>query len=186
MIFRQIIVSIRFDVVIWFFLCMINIGNCNAQEVNKVSLSLRTGFLVNNNDEGFRQYDVFTDFLLQAISSSQSSLNFNIRLDAVASILTQRGESAFLFSLGPAFLLQKKGSRLTLKFGSSPTFLSDARFPDKNLGGHFHFISHIGVILRIGQKWGLVYRIQHLSNASIVQPNPGLNLQIIGVRILLN
>lgn len=145
------------------------------------SLSLRAGFPVNDNDSGFRQYEVFADFPLMEISTSQNGWHFGMRLDAVASLLEQSDRRAYLLSCGPSFVLTKSGSRWALKFGSSPTFLSNARFPYKNLGGHFHFISHIGVTLRLGQKWGVVYRIQHLSNASTVQPNPGLNLHMVGL-----
>lgn len=174
---------LRFWLMIFSLANLMICEHVSAQQVEKISISLRAGFPVNGNDAGFRQVDVFSDFPLLAIAQSQSGWIFNMRLDAVASVLRQEGGSAFLFSLGPAFLIQKEGSRLALKFGSSPTFLSDARFPNKNLGGHFHFISHIGVTLRVGQNLGLVYRIQHLSNASIVQPNPGLNVHVVGMGV---
>ncbi|MFQ5631010.1 MAG: acyloxyacyl hydrolase [bacterium] len=167
-------------------MCIVNLlyfGKALAQQISITSISVRAGLPVNDNDEGFRQYDIFADVGLPVCVQSSSGWTFNMRLDAVASVLNQQNESAFLFSLGPGFLLTKKHSRLALKFGSSPTFLSDARFPNKNLGGHFHFISHIGVTLRIGRNWHLIYRIQHLSNASTVQPNPGLNLHVLGLGV---
>jgi hypothetical protein len=176
------VLSKPFTVLFLLVLCL-PFHNSSAQEVERITFSLRTGFPVNSNDKGFRQYEIFSDFRLPVVSQSRSGWIFNLRLDAVASLLEESGEQSFLLSVGPAFMLTKAGGRLALKLGSSPTYLSDPKFPKKDLGGSFHFISHIGVTLRVARNLSLIYRIQHLSNASIVQPNPGLNLHVLGLGV---
>lgn len=157
-----------------------------AQRSSRASVSLRGGFWVNEKDQGFRQVDVFADFRLPLQWQSHSGWLLAVRLDAGAGVLNESGSSAFVVSLGPGFLLTKQGWPLLLKLGSSPSYLSDPVFPRKDLGGSFHFISHIGFAFRVFRQVELIYRIQHLSNASRIQPNPGLNLHVFGVGIAID
>lgn len=175
--------TIYFKYRLRFFITFIALCIVQSAVAQPKSMSIRMGVPVNDNDTGFRQYEMFADFPITKITGSQNGLRFGMRLDVVTSLLEQSDKWAFLLSVGPSFVLSNAGSRLALKFGSSPTFLSNARFPHKNLGGHFHFISHIGVSLRLTSNMAVVYRIQHLSNASTVQPNPGLNLHMFGIGV---
>ena len=51
------------------------------------------------------------------------------------------------------------------------------RSVDKQFSTAFNFASHLGVGLRFGQerRQEVMLRVQHLSNASIKSPNPGIN-----------
>ncbi|MBW7835000.1 MAG: acyloxyacyl hydrolase [Simplicispira suum] len=51
------------------------------------------------------------------------------------------------------------------------------RSADEQFSTAFNFASHLGVGLRFGQarRQEVVLRVQHLSNASIKSPNPGIN-----------
>ncbi len=55
---------------------------------------------------------------------------------------------------------------------------------DRDMGGNFHFGTHIGVGLRFGAKseFDVGYRLQHLSNAGLKQPNEGINFNILHFR----
>lgn len=59
--------------------------------------------------------------------------------------------------------------------------LSNVRFNDRNLSTSFQFGSHIGAGVFFGhdRRFSLVYRYQHLSNASIRQPNPGIEFHLV-------
>jgi len=65
--------------------------------------------------------------------------------------------------------------------------LSNVRFSDLNLSTSLQFGSHIGAGIYLGKNrmFSLVYRFQHLSNASIKQPNPGIEFHLLqfGFRI---
>jgi lipid A 3-O-deacylase len=59
---------------------------------------------------------------------------------------------------------------------------------DKRSGTAFVFGDHVGVGLRFGERgiYDLGYRFQHLSNASIRAPNPGINLHLVRFQIHFN
>ena len=59
--------------------------------------------------------------------------------------------------------------------------LSNVRFSDLNLSTSFQFGSHIGAGVFFGpdRRFSLVYRFQHLSNASVKQPNPGIEFHLL-------
>ena len=54
----------------------------------------------------------------------------------------------------------------------------------RNLSSNYHFGSHIGVGLRFGRQseFDIGYRLQHLSNAGLKQPNEGINFNILHLR----
>ena len=91
-----------------------------------------------------------------------------------------------VFRFAPARLSSDRAA-LFLEAGVGVHFLSDVRFNDLNMSTSLQFGSHIGVGVHLGSggRWTLVYRFQHLSNASIRQPNPGIEYQLlqIGVRL---
>jgi hypothetical protein len=45
----------------------------------------------------------------------------------------------------------------------------------------FQFTSHLGVNWDFAPHWRVGYRFQHMSNAGLATPNPGLNLHIFSV-----
>jgi len=55
-------------------------------------------------------------------------------------------------------------------------------------GTAFQFGEHVGVGFRFGERgiYDLSYRYQHMSNAGIKEPNPGLNLQLVRFQIHFN
>jgi hypothetical protein len=59
--------------------------------------------------------------------------------------------------------------------------LSHTSIGDRRMSTAFQFGNHIGVGYRFGAKahYELGYRFQHLSNASIKRPNPGINFHQI-------
>jgi len=66
-----------------------------------------------------------------------------------------------------------------LEGGSSPTLLSRYRFEGMDFGERFQFTSHIGLIWYLTDRVSLGYRFQHMSNAGLASPNPGLNLEML-------
>jgi lipid A 3-O-deacylase len=54
----------------------------------------------------------------------------------------------------------------------------------RDLASNYHFGTHIGVGLRFGKQneFDIGYRLQHLSNAGLKQPNLGINFNLLHVR----
>lgn len=68
-----------------------------------------------------------------------------------------------------------------LELGLGGHVLSETRIGDRNLATAWQFGSHLGLGLKLGARARLAYRFQHLSNASIKQPNDGINFHQIGL-----
>jgi len=93
-----------------------------------------------------------------------------------------------LYEIGftPVFRLapnRTSSGRLTPFFEAAvgAHLLSNVRFSDLNLSTGLQFGSHIGAGVFFGhdRRFSLVYRFQHLSNASIKQPNPGIEFHLL-------
>lgn len=85
----------------------------------------------------------------------------------------------------PVFRLQPhaavNGMRPFLELGVGPHFLSDQSIGDKEFGTSLNFGSHLGIGALFGDRgqYELSYRFQHLSNAGIERPNPGINFHLV-------
>ena len=68
-----------------------------------------------------------------------------------------------------------------LEAGLGAHLLSNVRFSDLYLSTSLQFGSHIGAGIYFGKdrSFSLVYRFQHLSNASVKQPNPGIEFHLL-------
>jgi hypothetical protein len=76
------------------------------------------------------------------------------------------------------------GSRVIRPFleaGLGAHLLSNVSFSDLDLSTSFQFGSHLGLGVLLGGdgRWSLTYRFQHLSNASVKLPNPGIEFHIL-------
>jgi hypothetical protein len=141
---------------------------------------LRAGFAVNGRVADFRQAEAFyTRRLPWTWMSPADRWTLQTRLTGSAGILTADGDTGAVITLGPQFLLQRDGWPLGLIFGCSPTLVSEDVYDGAEIGGHFHFTSHVGLRLRRGNAWRLGYRLQHMSNASTSEPNPGVDIHML-------
>ncbi|MEF8793305.1 acyloxyacyl hydrolase [Thiohalorhabdus sp.] len=70
---------------------------------------------------------------------------------------------------------------LVFEVGSGPVYLSKAIVGVHNLGNKVQFRSHIGWGFLWGpnDRFALIYRYSHTSNAGLGHPNPGLNVQTL-------
>ena len=84
-------------------------------------------------------------------------------------------KNGFIVSTGPSFTLGKEGSRYSLGFGTRAAILSDDNLGEKDFGGKFNFISHIGMKIKLDINHMVGYRFEHMSNAGIYDHNPGIN-----------
>ena len=142
-----------------------------------VVFGLRVG-LSPDEDRGFEQYEAFINHDLPWGWRWPWGWTFNMRLNATTGVIRGRGNTGLIGSFGPGIT---SGDRISLDIGVSPAFLSEDQFRRHSLGGEFYFISHIGTTFRLIRSLGVNYRFQHMSNAGINRPNPGLNLHMFGL-----
>jgi hypothetical protein len=88
-------------------------------------------------------------------------------------------------ALGPTLIVQKGDSRFALEAGIQLTRLSGSVIGPRDLGGRTHFTSHITLLWQFSEHWLGGYRLQHISNASTRDVNPGLNTQMLELRYQL-
>ena len=59
------------------------------------------------------------------------------------------------------------------------TLLSRHDFSERDVGSLVQFTSYIGLNWDLSSRFRIGYRFQHMSNAGLGSPNPGLNLQVL-------
>lgn len=77
------------------------------------------------------------------------------------------------------FVRPGAASQPYLEFGIGAHVLSEDRIADRVLSSTYHFGSHVGIGLQWGEGADMTLRYQHLSNASLETPNPGIDFAIV-------
>lgn len=143
-------------------------------------VGLRAGFDARAQAVKFRQYEIYARTNLPWQYRWRSGWQLTSELEGSAALLhASTGGNAALLSLGPALSLSRINWPLSLEIGVEPSYLSRYQFTGISLGGHIQFVSHISVRYRISPHFTLAYRFQHMSDAGIKEPNPGVNLHVL-------
>jgi len=133
------------------------------------------------NEESFQKYEFFFNWYLPWAWRPKSGWILASRLDFTGAALSAAGTTGFLGSVGPTLAVRKTGWIVGVDLGISPAFLSHDRYGDEDLSGHIQFLTHGGVFLFPIRNLSIGYEYQHVSNADIQQPNPGLNMHNIEI-----
>jgi hypothetical protein len=107
----------------------------------------------------------------------------HLRLDLEVGfgVLHGEGTTGGFARVAPLLDLSTDGFPVSLFVTTGPVLLTEDIYGDFDLGGYFHFASAIGLKWRLRDGWSVAYRIQHLSNAGIESPNPGLDLHLFRI-----
>lgn len=95
--------------------------------------------------------------------------------------LTAAGKTGVVGSAGPTVAIRRGGIPLYVDGGTAAAFTSERQFGRKNLGTYLQFISHISFLVQLGPV-NAGYRLQHMSNASLSEHNPGVNQHMLELR----
>ena len=151
----------------------------------KAMIGVRVGTSNNHNAEIYYKCELLGAVSLPWAWRSKSGWGFSLRVDFTAAVLNGGPDWAFLGSVVPSFFLLKEQWRLALDGGIGPALLSRYRFGETdNLGGHFQFYSHAGLTYLVRRNLTVGYQWQHLSNAGIYSPNPGINFHSLQLAYL--
>lgn len=91
-------------------------------------------------------------------------------------------KSLWDIGITPVFRLSPNGSNFFLEGAIGAHFLSETRINNRRIfGSSFNFGDHIGFGWTFGEKnrYEIGYRLQHLSNAGLSDPNDGINFHQI-------
>lgn len=141
----------------------------------------RGGFSDYDGPVDFHQAEIALGFNLPGKLTLGSGSDVTIGLESSAGWLGDSHEDAAVVTLGPAVKVSLPKIPVSIVGGSSPTFISRHNFVHRDLGSLFQFTSHIGLVWDVTHDWNVGYRFQHMSNAGIEHPNPGLNLHMFSV-----
>lgn len=80
------------------------------------------------------------------------------------------------------------GFRPYVEAGIGVHYLTQKNVGPKDFSTHFQFGDHIGIGAEFGKsmRYRVAYQFQHLSNAGIDDPNPGINFHLVSFGVRLN
>jgi len=145
------------------------------------SAGARGGFSASQSAQDFHQAEVFGNWNLPWAWDLGKEWHLQSRLDLSAGWLGDGEKNAALGTAGPSLVLSRERLPVSLEGGVSPTFLSRHQFESDNFGMDVQFTSHVGLNWDFAPHWRLGYRFQHMSNAGLGSPNPGLNMHLFAL-----
>jgi hypothetical protein len=160
---------------------LLGTGVAQAKAEERLEFGTRGGFSYSSGDQRFWQVEAYASWRLPWTWHMGSNWLVRSRLDLTAGVLDGCDEAGFVGTLGPNVFFDYKQFPLTLNLGVSPTVLSRDDFGCRDFGIPFQFTSHAGLEWALTSRFHLGYRIQHMSNAGLESPNPGLNMNMFSV-----
>lgn len=96
-----------------------------------------------------------------------------------------KSSSMHSLSFTPIFVYQfnRPSVRPYVEAGVGASVLSTTRFEGRSFGTAFNFVSHIGAGLKLSDTQSIGIRAMHYSNASIKQPNDGIESYSLYYRV---
>lgn len=151
----------------------------SARAIEPISLGIRGGVGLRSNSASFHLLDVFSRGPTPWAWGRADGWRLRLRWTASLGILEDDGTRSTMVTAGLEAALSRRASALSLVLGTAPTLLSQEEFPTRDLGGAYHFTSHLGLEYAFGRGPVLGYRLQHTSNAGLFTDNPGLDMHAL-------
>jgi len=178
--------TMRFKTV-WLILLLLSIFSPqagSAEETDWIAVGFQAGLSATDSNEDFEQYEVFATYGLPWSWGLTPGWFVSTRIHLSAGALRGGGETGFIGSVGPSIALSMVHGLILLSGGISAALLSEHQFGQENFGGPIQFVSHVGISFKLDANLGVGYRFQHMSNASIYNRNPGLELHVLELSYL--
>jgi lipid A 3-O-deacylase len=165
-----------------FFIALFTFASVARGEDQKwVEFGTRLGFSKDVGGENFNQLEIATAYRLPRSWALDDGWKLESRINASAGALHGGGETAAIVTIGPGLAWVSPSQQHTIEAGISPTLMSKHEFGGADFGGNFQFTSFVGLNSRVGERIAATIRVQHMSNASIYDPNPGLDQMMLGI-----
>jgi hypothetical protein len=155
------------------------VAGAEAGGLSLESSGARFGAGASSSNQDFHQAEAFVDWNLPWGWDLGKKWNLQSRLDVSAGWMGNNHSGGAVGTPAAILALGHEGIPISIEGGSGPTFISRWEFDTKDFGDPVQFTSHIGLYWDLAKHWRLGYRFQHMSNASISESNPGLNLHVV-------
>lgn len=126
------------------------------------------------------------EFAPETVPPPLSLLGDDLSLDLTVGYISEEDDAEGgiqYIHLGPTWHYRPDflWSGVHLDVGTAITRLSGERVNERLLGGRWHFTSHVSVGHDFGEarRWHVAIRLQHTSNASTRDRNPGLDVPML-------
>ena len=138
------------------------------------------GFSFNDKDASFTQYEALLNYRLPWAWHIAEGFDLGMRATSTAGVLDGGGERGFVGTMGLAFVFFDNRD-FNLRIGSAATYLGKDVYGDEDLGTHFQFTCHLCLSYQFLGELSARLRVQHMSNASLSDENPGVNMLLFGL-----
>lgn len=153
-----------------------------AADLGPDAVGVRAAYSITSIDTGYKQFQAFADWNLPWGCTWDEGWYYSTFVDMELGALNGWNTTAFVGTLGPALRIGNKKFPVFVEGGCNPTMLSRHQFGPNDYGCNFQFTTYGGVGVTLGERWELGFRFQHMSNAHVAEPNPGLNMLGLGLR----
>jgi hypothetical protein len=148
------------------------------------SAGLRVGGSPTSRSHNFHSADAAVNWYLPWDWDLGKRWRLVSRLDSSAGWLGDPGGNAARIYVGVALLGRREGFPLSFEGGVGPMVITETDFGTKDFGIPFQFTGHLGLNCDVSTRVRLSYRFEHMSNAGLGTPNPGINLHTLGISYL--
>lgn len=156
-------------------------GNAPSFRLHEIGFRAGGGI---GKDNDFTQYEGFTTLSTPwGWTNDSGRLQVDLEAQTAIGALSHPDTTAAFIYAGPGLRLSSPVFPVYLTAGSSPAYLTRSQFGDVNLGQRLQFVSSAALTLMLTPEIGLRYRVQHMSNARMARPNPGINTHSAGIVI---
>jgi Lipid A 3-O-deacylase (PagL) len=158
-----------------------------AEEIRFDSIGIRGGVtgsspIGENESAYFHQYDLMANWSLPWRWYTESGWGVGTRLMGSMGAVTASGDTAFIGTVVPGVVFEKKEGWLSLEVGGGAALLSRHRFPDQDIGGLLQLVWDTAVRAKVYRGIGVGYWFHHMSDAHLYGSNVhGFDLHMIEV-----
>ena len=147
-----------------------------------MELGARGGVDTLDENEKFLSGEIYYLHALPWQKELSPSVNLYTRIDAGLAYLRADSHSGGWLAIGGDVVLSLREGAWEFEYGFRPTWLFESDLGGDDFGGPIQFSNHVGPTLNRGPV-ALSYRFQHISNASLYNHNPGLDLHMLGLGV---
>jgi opacity protein-like surface antigen len=169
----------RNAVVLAAVLTVLLLATVAAADMPATLYGVRGGVDGSSHDESFQQYEAFVAHPLPWQWMLTDEIALATRLNGSLGTLHGGGDTGVLLAVGPGLALMLFEGRLIVDAGVMASGMTEDKYGDTDLGTHFNFISHVGITVRLAERWHAGYRFSHMSNLGLSSNNPGLNMHML-------
>ncbi len=156
-----------------------------AEEIRLNSIGIRGGVsgsspIGEKEAQYFHQYDLMANWSMPWGWYSESGWGVGTRTMGSLGAVTASGDTAFISTVVPGVVFEKKDGWLSLEIGGGAALLSQSQFPNQDSGGVFQFVWDTAVRAKVYRGIGVGYWFHHMSDASLYGSNVhGFDLHMI-------